>query len=141
MLFADVRQSLAVFTEAGFVGSDLAKMMLVCPELVASPAAARNAVAVASYLATTYSLRRYDVRRIARSEPALLSINQSAILATTEVRIRPRPPFLPPLPPSSRAAAVLKKMCGGVAAWRGHGDEESKKFVFPDDSSQELCQI
>ena len=75
-----------MFIDAGFVGGDLTKMIVVCPELVASQTAAQDAVGVARYLMDTYGLRRYDIRRIARSEPALLAVNRSKMIATTEVR-------------------------------------------------------
>ena len=87
MALVEMRRSLNILLEAGFQGSDVTKMILVCPELVVSTKAAQRAVEVAGVLGATYGLRRYDIRRVARSEPGLLTSNMSSIAATTEVRV------------------------------------------------------
>lgn len=67
----ELRESLDMLGESGLEGPDIAGILSACPEL-SNKAQAVSAVQTLTILQNTFELRRYDLRRIARSEPTIL---------------------------------------------------------------------
>ena len=76
------RAALGLLRGAGFTGPELSRMLLVCPQLARGAQTAGGAADMADFLAASFGLRRYDVRRLARSEPRLFATNTSTVAAT-----------------------------------------------------------
>ena len=80
----DTRVLEYLLEDAGFTAADLAPMVAACPALAegASPEGARAAV---EYLDGAFRMRRCDLRRVVRSEPAILlrAVNGSAPIFDT----------------------------------------------------------